>query len=60
MKKTIAPTLYNYLITNKATGEAETIKEVKRTFYHDGIVELLLIDETFLEYETSAVTVTKL
>ncbi len=59
MKKAIAPTLKTYLVIDKATGKAEKVQDVRSTYYHSGAVELLLVDGSWLEYETSAVEIVK-
>jgi hypothetical protein len=58
-KKTVVPTISKYSIVDRATGNRENIKDVRTTFFHNGIVELWIIDGSILTYELAAIEIEK-
>lgn len=51
MKKRILSPVYNYIITDKATGRQERIENCILTYQHDSIIDFYLTDTKYETYQ---------
>jgi len=57
--KIVSQTMFNYSVVNRATGEAEIVKNVWFTFYHDRVVELFTSETNCTVYALADYDITR-
>ena len=55
MKKAIVRPLYNYIVTERATGRQETIRNCIMTYQHEAQIDFILTDTKYKTFDLNEI-----